>query len=136
MTSRSRLTVATAGMIAALAATLGISVTGTNASAGDADRVQLRSCSLTLEQARSFGPGYVFNVDVKGTSCRKGKKVVRGFHKCRKENGGKRGRCKSKVQGFKCSEKRFDQIKRVSFKSNMTCKRGGASVKSQYSENL
>lgn len=99
---------------------------------------QLRSCGLTLEQARSFGATYVFNVNVKRANCRKGKKVVRGFHKCRRQkpSGGKRGRCTNRVQGFRCKDRRFDRIQGVQFKGKMVCKRRGARVASQYQQSL
>src|SRR5687767_99039 len=74
------------------------------AGGGDTGEVQAKrgDCKITLSLARSTFATYVESLNVKGTSCDKGWKVVRAFHECRKENGGKDGRCKKKVKRYKC----------------------------------
>src|SRR3954464_6285819 len=82
-----------------LAAALALIPTG-SASAG--------SCSIH-GQERSFGPTYVTSLRVAGTSCRRGKEVVRAFHDCRRAPGGRRrARCPSGVSllVYHCREKR------------------------------
>jgi hypothetical protein len=78
-------------------------------------------------KAGSLGATYNHTLKVKRVSCAKGKRVARAFHKCRKSRGGWNGRCKRKVQRFRCAENRSNQLS-YTFDSNVTCKRGGKRV--------
>lgn len=92
-----------------------------------------RDCGPTsLGQARSTYATYVQDLKVRRTSCKKGWKVVRAFHECRKENGGKNGRCKSRVKRFKCKEGKRTGVKGVRYTANVTCKKGVKKVKHRY----
>jgi hypothetical protein len=92
------------------------------------------SCNIH-NQERSFGPTYVTSLRVSGTSCKRGKSVVRAFHACRRAHGGiKRGRCPHKlsVLGYHCREKRGSIATQVTGK--VTCRRGGAKVIHTYTQ--
>lgn len=119
-------------MITVMALAAALLVAGL-AAAGPA---QARTCTLSTEGYRSLGPTYVFPYKVKGVSCKKGKRVIRAFHKCRyaKPKGGLRGRCTSRVNGFRCKEGKRSGIKGVQYDANVTCKRGGARVRHHYQQ--
>ena len=93
-----------------------------------------RNCDLTFEEGQSLGASYVDPFKVKNTSCSKGEKVIKAFNKCRKENGGSDGRCKSRVEGYSC-----DEGKRTSSPSqyfaDVVCKDGDKKVKFHYTQN-
>ena len=69
------------------------------------------------------------------TSCGTGKGVVKGFNKCRHQNGGRDGKCNSKVKGFKCSEGKRDGVPHVQYSSHVSCKKGGKKVAFSYTQN-
>jgi hypothetical protein len=100
------------------------------ASGSSPDAHAARKCSIS-GQERSFGTTYVTSLSVRRTKCSTGKSVVRAFHACRK---GPRGRCHRRVNGYRCSENRFDSIS-VQFSSRVTCKRGGKRVRHTYTQN-
>src|SRR4051812_40920217 len=58
------------------------------------------------KDGRKLGATYVTSLSVRGVSCARGKSVVRRFHACRRAHGGAKGRCRSRVAGFRCSERR------------------------------
>jgi hypothetical protein len=110
---------------AALTVALALVPTG-SASAG--------SCSIH-NQERSFGPTYVTSLRVVGTSCKRGKEVVRAFHACRRAHGGiKTGRCPYRVSvlGYHCREKRGSIPTETTGK--VTCRRGKATVIHTYTQ--
>jgi hypothetical protein len=115
----------------ALVASIGVSA----ATAGAAAPVAKKSCNLTPHQQRHMGASYVTSLSVRHTSCAKGRKVTKAFHKCRKNNGGADGHCHSSVLGFKCSEDRYDVLPNVQYSSHVTCKSGNRRVKSTYTQN-
>lgn len=86
-----------------------------------------KGCSIGNE--RSYGTTYVTKISVSGTSCRSGRTVVRAFHACRPGAKGKCGRTK----GYSCSERRYNKG-RTSFDSNVTCRKGGRTVKHTYTQ--
>jgi hypothetical protein len=110
-------------------------IAGTGATAGAAGGVAKKSCHLTPHQQRHMGASYVTSLSVQGTSCAKGRKVTKAFHKCRHQNGGADGHCHSSVMGFSCSEDRYDVLQGVQYSSHVTCKDGGKRVKSTYTQN-
>ena len=85
-----------------------------------------KSCSVGDSQ--SYGTTYVLWIRARHASCRRARKVVRGFHKCRR---GATGRCGS-FNGWHCSEDR--QYGRGSFYSTVRCKRGGKIVRHKYNQ--
>lgn len=78
--------------------------------------------------SRSYGTTYVRWIRAKRVGCRRARKVVRAFHKCRP---GAKGRCK-RVKRFRCRENRT--VGRGSFDSNVRCKRGRKVVKHGYTQ--
>jgi hypothetical protein len=85
-----------------------------------------RACSVG--DSRSYGTTYVLSIRARNVSCRRARRLVREFHKCRP---GKTGRC-PRVSGYRCSENR--DFGRGSYYSNVTCKRGGKVVKHRYNQ--
>ncbi len=116
-----RLTIA----VAVLAATLAALAQG--AAAGPVAGAAAKTCRVG--DSRSYGTTYVLTIHVRGTSCRNGRKLIRAYHACRR---GKAGKCPS-VKGYSCSEKRFNKSK-TSYDSNVTCRKGGRTVKHQYTQ--
>jgi hypothetical protein len=89
---------------------------------------QAKGCDVGNQ--RSYGTTYVLSIRVSGTSCRAGKRVVRAFHACRP---GKSGKCRRRVLGYRCSERRFDKI-RTQYSSRVSCRKGGKRVKHTYTQ--
>ena len=85
-----------------------------------------KSCSVG--DSRSYGTTYVLWIRARHASCRRARKVVRGFHKCRE---GARGRCGG-FNGWNCSENR--DFGRGSFYSTVKCKKGGKTVRHKYNQ--
>ncbi len=81
---------------------------------------------------RGYGTTYVIKISVSGgPSCRGAKALIKSFHGCRP---GRRGRC-ARVAGYRCSENRFNSS-RQSYDSNVTCRKGGRTVKHTYTQFL
>jgi hypothetical protein len=95
-----------------------------------------KSCAAALKgKERKLGPTYVTKVSVRGVSCSTGLGVVKAFHGCRLKNG-RKGRCTSRVKGYRCSESRPSRLKGpVSFDGDVTCKRGDRRVTHHYQQN-
>ena len=89
-----------------------------------------KGCSIGNE--RSYGTTYVTKISVSGTSCRSARTVVRAFHACRP---GAKGKCSGRPKGYSCSESRFNKG-RTSYDSNVTCRKGGRTVKHTYTQFL
>lgn len=96
------------------------------------------NCGLTLEQAQNLGTTYVYSIKTKKVSCGKGMRIVKKYHQCRKAKpkGGARGKCTSKVKGFKCREGKRDTLPGVQYTTTANCKRGGKKVKFEYQQNF
>jgi hypothetical protein len=90
------------------------------------------SCSLAGKY-RSLGPTYVERLSVSRTSCSTGTKLIKSYNACRLRSGGAKGRCRSKVLGFRCSEKRSSSS--VQFVATVHCTSGSKTVNFAYSEN-
>lgn len=93
-----------------------------------------RSCDLTFEEGQHLGASYVDPFKVKNTSCAKGEKVIKAFNKCRKQNGGADGRCKSRVEGYSCDEGKRTSAPSQYF-ADVVCKNGDKKVKFHYTQN-
>ena len=79
---------------------------------------------------RGYGTTYVTKISVSGgPSCRGAKALIKSFHACRP---GKSGRC-ARVAGYRCSENRFNKIS-SQYDSNVTCRKGGRTVKHTYTQ--
>jgi hypothetical protein len=119
------MTIRSSACVAALTAALALIPSG-SASAG--------ACNIH-GQERDFGPTYITSLRVTGTSCRRGKQVVRAFHACRRAHGGiKRGRCPytTSLLGYHCREKRGSIPTQTTGK--VTCRRGSATVVHTYTQ--
>jgi opacity protein-like surface antigen len=105
------------------------------ASAADGPTAQAsKHCSTG--SGRGLGPTYAFKLSVSRTSCRNGRKLIRAYNSCRHKNGGARGHCGG-VLGYRCSERRFNQLPRISFDANVKCsKSGGRRINHTYTQNL
>lgn len=108
--------------LAAIALTLGLAIAPTAAQAKD--------CKVAPSE--KFGVTYVTSLKVTKVSCAKGKALVRAYHKCRKANGGVKGRCAKKVQGYSCTEQRSAIAIQITGK--VTCRSGGRRVVHTYSQ--
>ena len=86
-----------------------------------------KGCSIG--DSRGYGTTYVTKISVSGTSCRAARSLIRAYHACRP---GKSGKCRS-VKGYSCSEHRFNKG-RISYDSNVTCRKGGKTVKHTYTQ--
>ena len=93
-----------------------------------------KACKLSTREQSKLGTTYVLSLRVRGTSCANGKKVVKAFHRCRRNSGGRKGRCRRKVLGYKCTERRSNVIS-TQFDSKATCKRSGREVSHKYTQN-
>ncbi|MEA2331358.1 MAG: hypothetical protein QOH58_1496 [Thermoleophilaceae bacterium] len=98
-----------------------------SASAAGPEATASKGCGVG--DSRSYGTTYVTAISVTNTTCRAGKSVIRAFHACRP---GKSGKCAS-VKGYSCSESRFNKG-RISYDSNVTCRKGGKTVRHTYTQ--
>jgi hypothetical protein len=91
-----------------------------------------RNCNVQND-GDSFGVTYITSLKVTNVGCPGGKKLVRAFHKCRKAHGGIKGRCTTKVLGYRCTEDR--QAISTQFSSKVSCKNGSRRVVHTYTQN-
>lgn len=90
------------------------------------------TCSLKGKERR-LGPTYTTSLRVTRTSCASGERIVRAFYRCRVRAGGRKGTCRSRVSGYRCSERRSNVIP-TQFDARVTCKKGRASVVHSYTQ--
>jgi hypothetical protein len=114
--------------VAALA-TIALLAVPTTAVASSPSASISKSCSVS-KKPRALGPTYTLGLSVKGTSCANGRGFVRAYYKCR---GGGKGRCRRRVSGYRCSEKRSNVI-RTQFDARVTCKKGGRRIVHKYTQ--
>ena len=101
---------------------------------GDRASAKRADCSpdSVSEATRTYAT-YVYTVKTRNTTCGKAWKVIKAFHACRKEHGGARGRCNSRVEGYSCEEGKRDNVVRgVRYRANVVCKKGAKKVKHEY----
>ena len=89
------------------------------------------TCSVSGKE-RELGATYVTSVKATGTSCRRALRLVKAYHRCRREHGGADGRCR-RVKGYRCSERRTTSP--TQYDSKATCKDGDRRVVQQYTQN-
>lgn len=121
-----------AACVAVLA--VGAAAVPVGASAGEAPAAAKRAACDISGDERDLGASYVTSLKVKNTSCKKGEKVVKAYHQCRKENGGADGRCNSRVEGFKCEEGDRESTP-AQYNAKVKCEKGEKKVKSTYTQN-
>lgn len=124
-------------LAAALAiAALTMGAAATTSSAGEPTASASRACSVAGDQ-RDFPPAsYVTSIRVRNTTCRKGKKVTRAYHRCRKAHGGANGRCPNRVLRFRCSEGEREVVPGIQYNAKVTCRRGARKIVSTYTQNV
>ena len=107
-------------------------------SAGSGPQAQMAvKCDLTITQQRNLGTTYVYVLRKKVTTCRNARRVVRAYHACRRDHGGRDGRCPDRVLGYKCEERRYNKLAGVSYDANARCtKSGGREVFHKYQQNI
>lgn len=116
-------------LIVALLALCAFSFAPASAPAKSEGPTATASKKCSVGDTRSYGTTYVTKITTRRVKCRKAKRVVRAFHKCRK---GARGRCGHRVLKFRCSENRT--VGAGSFYSSVVCKRGGKRVRHNYTQ--
>jgi hypothetical protein len=122
-------------LLAALAAVLLLALLPAGSPADPAPQATAaKKCGLTSKQQRHLGATYVLTVRVSGTTCANGRKVVKAYHQCRFRNGGRDGKCGSKVFGYKCSERRFNKIP-SQYDARARCKKSGREIFQVYTQN-
>ena len=90
---------------------------------------------MSIETAKSLGTTYVKSLRVSGTKCRYGRKVIRRFNACRKDHGGRDGRCPNEVYDYDCNEDRYNKSE-FSFDSLTKCSKPGRKVNFRYQQNI
>jgi hypothetical protein len=95
----------------------------------------LRSCNINGKQ-QNLGASYVTSIEVAGVDCGQAQKVVVAYHRCRQQNGGAGGTCKTPVLGFTCTEGPRQEVPGVQFNATADCRKGAAEIKSSYTQNF
>lgn len=90
-----------------------------------------RTCS-TSGIERKLGASYVTALSTRRVSCPDARSFSRLYHRCRRQHGGRRGRCR-RVRGFRCSERRFN-VGRLSYDSRVLCVRGSQRIRQTYTQ--
>src|SRR5215217_4595007 len=88
-------------------------------------------CDVSRD-GRRLGTTYVTKLTTTKVSCIKAKSVVKAYHRCRRANGGVKGRCASRVQGFRCTETR--QSIPTQFDARATCRDGSRVIRFNYEQ--
>ncbi|MGZ5322810.1 MAG: hypothetical protein ACXWZ3_01850 [Solirubrobacterales bacterium] len=87
--------------------------------------------------ARAYGHNmYTTSLAVRQTSCRTGRKVIKGYTKCRYKHGGLNGRCPNRVKRYKCGEAKRDLAPHIQYSVKVSCKRGSKRVKFSYTQQV
>ena len=124
---------AAVGLVACVAAA---GVAPAQASAGGSGAAAKRAeCKLTRGFAQGTFASYINEYSAKNLSCGDAREVIAAYQECRKENGGKNGKCDG-VMGYSCDEKRGDKVPGVQFSASVVCKSGSKKVKHHYTMNL
>jgi hypothetical protein len=111
---------------------------GCGGGSGESDStttLNLSSCDINGKQ-QDLGASYVTSIDVAKVSCGQAEKVVLAYHRCRLANGGAGGTCKTAVEGFTCTEGARQSVPGVQYNATADCRRGGAEIKSTYTQNF
>lgn len=88
-------------------------------------------CDVSKD-GRKLGTTYVTKLTATNVTCTKAKSVVKAFHRCRRAHGGAKGRCPSRVQGFRCTETR-ESIP-TQFDARATCRDGSRAIRFGYEQ--
>src|SRR3954469_1379441 len=88
-------------------------------------------CDLSKD-GRKLGTTYVTKLTTTNVTCTKAKSVGKAYHRCRRANGGVKGRCTSRVQGFRCTETR--QSIPTQFDARATCRDASRVIRFNYEQ--
>ena len=116
-------------MSVAVVALLAVLVLPATAGASQPSATASKSCGVS-KKPRALGPTYTLGLSVRGTSCANGRGFVRDYYRCR---GGGKGRCRRKVSGYRCSERRSNVIS-TQFDARVTCRKGGRRITHKYTQ--
>lgn len=129
MPSRSLPRARSLAVLACLAGAVPVVATSTTATASPVGASAAASCKTP----KYPGVGYFTSLKVTNVSCATGKKVLLDHYKCRVKHG-KTGTC-SKVDGYKCTEKRVKSA--IEYDARVTCTRsGGKKVVYTYQQDI
>ncbi len=128
-------TKAALGAVAAVLAASAVAAPAQASANGD-DAAKRGKCKNTREFAQGTFASYITEYKAKNTSCGDAREVIAAFHECRKENGGRDGRCKSSVSGYKCEEGKREGVEGVQYSARVVCKSGSKKVTHSYTMNL
>jgi hypothetical protein len=108
----------------------------TSGASGSPVATASKACSLK-GQYRHFPPAsYVTSLHVRHTTCARGKKVIRAYHRCRANHGGANGQCPNRVFGFRCKEGKRQRVPGVQYNATVHCSKGIRRVTSTYTQNI
>jgi hypothetical protein len=94
------------------------------------------SCNISGIQ-RAYGHNmYLDALSTRHTSCRTGRKVVKGYTKCRYKHGGLNGHCPNRVKRYKCGEGKRTIAPHIQYSVNVSCHRGSRKVKFTYTQQV
>ena len=91
-----------------------------------------KSCDIR-SVGRKLGTTYVTLLKVEHVSCAKAQRVVKAFNACRRAHGGVKGRCPSRVLGYRCTETRGASIP-TQYSSKASCKDASRIVRFAYTQ--
>ncbi len=113
-----------------IAVLMSVTIAATLAEAGAPASAASR-CDLSKD-GRTLGTTYVTKLTTTNVTCTKAKSVVKAYHRCRRANGGVKGRCTSRVLGFRCTETR-ESIP-TQFDARATCRDGSRVIRFNYEQ--
>ena len=122
--------------VTAIALMAGAITAPAQASADGGDAAKRGKCKNTREFAQGTYASYITTYKADGTSCADAREVIAAYHDCRKANGGRDGRCKSKVKGYKCEEGKREGVQGVQYSARVVCKNGSKKIVHSYTMNL
>lgn len=90
------------------------------------------SCDIR-SVGRKLGTTYVTSLKVEHVGCAKAQRVVKAFNACRRAHGGVKGRCPSRVLGYRCTETRGASIP-TQYSAKASCKDASRVVRFAYTQ--
>ena len=122
-------------LVTCLAASLLVALPGSAAASTSSgpEATAARICSVK-NIWRKLGTSYVNALSTRNVSCPDARDFSRRYHRCRRANGGRRGRC-PRLLRFRCTERRFNVIS-LSFDARFLCVRGSQRIRSTYTQLL
>lgn len=96
-----------------------------------------RGCKAPSSPAGLKG-GYFTELRATNVSCKRARRLVMSYYKCRRKRGGIRGTCNNRtVNGLKCRESRPASLQLdTQINARVTCKKGRRKVRHSYQQNL